>query len=102
MRRGWRGLGIKLSIAANKIAFSSMREGCCADITSEAPGIKASSPRPRPNFCLATSYNLLCQRTVSHCSRRKGVIVKNRLTETGRFTEAHAAVDDRMKCLPRE
>src|ERR1051326_4469835 len=70
---------------------------CCADITSEAPEMRASSPRPRPNFCLATGHHLLRKRAIRQGTGRSGIIVKDRLPEAGRFAQAHIATDDRLK-----
>src|SRR2546423_872683 len=66
-------------------------------MTSDAPEIKASSPRPSPNFCLATSHYLLCQCAISDCSGGVRIVIKNSLPKTGRFTQADVAVDDGLK-----
>src|SRR5258708_26700090 len=88
-----------LSIAAKRIAFSSTRVGCWDARTSEAPVNKASSPRPRPNFCLATSHYLLGQRTIGQSSWRGGIIIEHGVTKTGGFAQANIAINNRMKRL---
>src|SRR2546430_8687314 len=61
--------------------------------------MKASSPLPSPNFCLATSHYLLRQSAISQGTRRGGIIVQNSLPEAGRFTQTNVAADDSLKCL---
>src|SRR5579875_1584012 len=75
-RRGWRGLGIMLSIGTWGSDSSS-------PLISDAPGRRASRPCPRPNFLLVTSHYLLSQRPIGQRPGRRGIIVKDGLPKTG-------------------
>src|SRR5690242_9717753 len=87
------------SIGTCRTISESSREDCCAEITSDAPEIRASSPRPRPDFCLATGYYLLSECAIGECTRRGGIIVQNGLPEAGCLAQTDVAVDDGLKRL---
>src|SRR5947199_1948796 len=91
-----------LSTGTCRTISESSREDCCAEITSDAPEIRASSPRPRPDFCLATSYYLLSECAIGESSRRGGVIVQNGLPEAGCLAQTDIAIDHGLKRLDRE
>src|SRR5438067_11824800 len=88
-----------LSIGTCRTISESSREDCCAEITSDAPEIRASSPRPRPDFCLATSYYLLSECAIGESSWRGGVIVQNGLPEAGSLAQTDIAIDHGLKRL---
>src|SRR5437660_9650016 len=88
-----------LSMGTCRTISASSREACCAEITSEAPEIRASSPRPRPDFCLATSYYLLSECAIGESSRRGGIIVQNGLSEAGCLAQTDIAIDHGLKRL---
>src|SRR5438552_8901593 len=88
-----------LSTDTCRTISASSREGCCAEITSDAPEIRASSPRPRPDFCLATSYYLLGECAIGESSRRGRIIVQNGLPEAGCLAQTDIAIDQGLKRL---
>jgi len=65
-------------------------------MTSEAPEIKASRPRPRPNSACHGLY-LLRQRAIGDRAWGCRIVIKDRLTKARRFAQANIAIDDRLK-----
>src|SRR5437764_6386724 len=88
-----------LSTGTCKSISASSREDCCAEITSDAPEIRASSPRPRPDFCLATSYYLLSESAIGESSRRGRIIIQNGLPEAGCLAQTDITIDHGLKRL---
>src|SRR5579883_2618326 len=100
--RGWRGLGIICSTGTVRMLPLSTRVGCCAAITSEAPEISASRPRPRPNFGLATCHYLLGQRAVRDGAWGCGIVIEDRLAKARCLAQAHVAVNNGLEDLFRK